>query len=694
MQFVGKLVTSVSDFYRDLNPATLTGAMDVIVVEDEETGERACTPFHVRIGKLNLMRPQDKRVDFQVNGERIEGVEMKVGEAGEAFFVVPEDILLRDKQPGDDDALSAGEDDLSLLSTSPLPPAPASPPHNPLVALDELNLSPVKTLSNAPATLSDSEVDYSVSGPPKLRQKWLDALEYLEEKARTMNQWRELHQASLRQSVRREDFRFYVVSPPLLVHPVAEYPFVIEEELKRCGRQLTADDLFTHSLLDPINVNRLIVRIGREWWFSGRLGVLIGMSGCMFDQIPDPLQWHQAVYPSPTAAIASKLSSTQPQSSPQPGGWRHWWSRSSAVPTDGSPRPAIPDQLSAPIPIPQRVGEISKAQDNNKQDYKLQETKQQENEKPKRFLKSLRLTSEQLKRLPIRPGANTVTFTFATGRNCQARLFLWPSTSRIVISDIDGTITKSDALGHILTFVGRDWTHSGVAGLYDRISKNGYRLLYLTARAIGQATSTRDYLKNVEQDKCQLPDGPVIMSPDRLLAALRREVIIGNPEEFKIACLQDIQRLFLPRHADPFYAGFGNRFTDAQSYHAVGIPAHRIFTVEPGGELRVEHGLGFASTYTRMMDVVDLFFPPVAVSESSAGGLEQGAMAVQEGFKDYNFWRVPTSQQTMDDLAAFLPPPKSTAVLAGDNIIIIERDSAGEEEEDEDDTTEGDSTFL
>ena len=79
MQFVGKLVTSVSDFYRDLNPATLTGAMDVIVVEDHLTKERACTPFHVRIGKLNLMRPQDKRVEVLVNGEVMERVEMKVG---------------------------------------------------------------------------------------------------------------------------------------------------------------------------------------------------------------------------------------------------------------------------------------------------------------------------------------------------------------------------------------------------------------------------------------------------------------------------------------------------------------------------------------------------------------------------------------------------------------------------------------
>jgi phosphatidate phosphatase LPIN len=49
------------------------------------------------------------------------------------------------------------------------------------------------------------------------------------------------------------------------------------------------------------------------------------------------------------------------------------------------------------------------------------------------------------------------------------------------------------------------------------------------------------------------------MSPDRLLTAFRREVIIGRPEEFKIACLRDILRLFGP--SNPYYAGFGNRIT-------------------------------------------------------------------------------------------------------------------------------------
>lgn len=37
-----------------------------------------------------------------------------------------------------------------------------------------------------------------------------------------------------------------------------------------------------------------------------------------------------------------------------------------------------------------------------------------------------------------------------------------------------------------------------------------------------------------------------------------REVIEKKPEEFKIACLRDIQSLF-PTNRNPFYAGFGNK---------------------------------------------------------------------------------------------------------------------------------------
>ena len=97
-----------------------------------------------------------------------------------------------------------------------------------------------------------------------------------------------------------------------------------------------------------------------------------------------------------------------------------------------------------------------------------------------------------------------------------------PNDVPIVISDIDGTITKSDALGHVLNMIGRDWTHKGVAKLYTDIVNNGYNIFYLTSRSVGQADMTRNYLNGVIQEDFKLPRGPVIMSPDRLMASLHR----------------------------------------------------------------------------------------------------------------------------------------------------------------------------
>jgi hypothetical protein len=65
-----------------------------------------------------------------------------------------------------------------------------------------------------------------------------------------------------------------------------------------------------------------------------------------------------------------------------------------------------------------------------------------------------------------------------------------------------------------------------------------------------------------------------------------REVIMRKPEVFKMACLRDIAHLF--RNRNPFYAGFGNRITDALSYRSVDVPSSRIFTIDSYGEVKLE----------------------------------------------------------------------------------------------------------
>ncbi|TMS19078.1 Phosphatidate phosphatase LPIN2 [Larimichthys crocea] len=116
----------------------------------------------------------------------------------------------------------------------------------------------------------------------------------------------------------------------------------------------------------------------------------------------------------------------------------------------------------------------------------------------------------------------------------------------------------SDALGHILPQFGKDWTHKGIARLYHKIHQNGYKFLYCSARAIGMAAITKDYLQWVNDKGTVLPKGPVLLAPSSLFSALHREVIEKKPEVFKIACLSDIRDLFNPQK-QPFYAAFGNR---------------------------------------------------------------------------------------------------------------------------------------
>ncbi|ELK29171.1 Phosphatidate phosphatase LPIN1 [Myotis davidii] len=157
------------------------------------------------------------------------------------------------------------------------------------------------------------------------------------------------------------------------------------------------------------------------------------------------------------------------------------------------------------------------------------------------YKKTLRLTSEQLKSLKLKNGPNDVVFSVTTQYQgtcrCEGTIYLWNWDDKVIISDIDGTITRSDTLGHILPTLGKDWTHQGIAKLYHKVSQ---------------------------------------------------EVIEKKPEKFKVQCLTDIRNLFFP-NTEPFYAAFGNRPADVYSYKQVGVSLNRIFTVNPKGELVQEH---------------------------------------------------------------------------------------------------------
>ncbi|TDG50231.1 hypothetical protein AWZ03_003447 [Drosophila navojoa] len=233
-------------------------------------------------------------------------------------------------------------------------------------------------------------------------------------------------------------------------------------------------------------------------------------------------------------------------------------------------------------------------------------------EPKERYKKTLRLSSSAIKKLNLKEGINEIEFSVTTAyqgtTRCKCYLFRWKHNDKVVISDIDGTITKSDVLGHILPMVGKDWAQLGVAQLFSKIEQNGYKLLYLSARAIGQSRVTREYLRSIRQGNVMLPEGPLLLNPTSLISAFHREVIEKKPEQFKIACLSDIRDLFPKK--DPFYAGYGNRINDVWAYRAVGIPIMRIFTINTKGELKHELTQTFQSSgYINQSLEVDEYFP-------------------------------------------------------------------------------------
>lgn len=121
-----------------------------------------------------------------------------------------------------------------------------------------------------------------------------------------------------------------------------------------------------------------------------------------------------------------------------------------------------------------------------------------------------------------------------------------------------------------------------------------------------------------------------------------------KPEVFKMACLRDIQRLFGPSAHIPFYAGFGNRITDALSYRSVNVPSSRIFTIDSTGEVKMEllELAGYKSSYIHMTDLVDQMFPPINRKWAPE-------------YTDFNYWKTPLPDIPLPDLS-----PPSPALSA------------------------------
>ncbi|KAF4023641.1 hypothetical protein G4228_015580 [Cervus hanglu yarkandensis] len=663
MNYMGQLAETVfgtvKGLYRGLNPATLSGGIDVLVVRQVD-GSFRCSPFHVRFGKLGVLRSREKVVDIEINGEPVD-LHMKLGDSGEAFFV---------------QELESDEEDVPpRLCTSPIPWGGLAgfPSDSPLGTTSEPDASIAGMVptgrkkkrrrrktkrkeDTAAADSSSEELEAGAESEPSLLEKPRpEPPGSIQQEGESSPEPKDIYPYSdgeWHPQASSGGLGARKWSAPDSVKPLGDCNPEQEPEpaadtagtvvLSLCGgladgRDVSAEKFNQHmvsyqdlarnpGLLDDPN---LVVKINKQHYNWAVAAPMILSLQAFQKNLPK-----------------STMDKLEKEKMPRKGGrWWFSWRRRDFPAKECS---AQREKTTAREQQGEKTEALS-SEDDTLDSPVILEAPSPPPSPPAHspaYKKSLRLSSSQIRRLNLQEGANDVVFSVTTQYQgtcrCRATIYLWKWDDKVVISDIDGTITKSDALGHILPQLGKDWTHQGITSLYHKIHLNGYKFLYCSARAIGMANLTKGYLQWVSEAGCGLPKGPILLSPSSLFSALHREVIERKPEVFKIACLSDVQQLFLPQE-QPFYAAFGNRPNDVTAYRQVGLPACRIFTVNPRGELSQELMKNHKSTYERLSEVVELLFPPVARGPSTD-------LAHPE-YSNFCYWREPLAPVDLDALA-------------------------------------------
>ncbi|KAJ1349366.1 hypothetical protein KIN20_004921 [Parelaphostrongylus tenuis] len=666
MDYAYRVIKNMKYFYNTINPATLSGAIDVVVVEQPD-GELKSTPFHVRFGKYGVFSYSNKYVDIQINGEEID-LKMKLGESGVAFFVEEAD----------------GHQVPSYMLTSPLP----EPGGSQTPSTDQVLTESAKILGENPAVISNermkntgkdasSEATVRISSEfqrPNQEQSLQEVqqrkrnlpfnssvfsvrknrslpdlhstdghgggkLSDNEEKvtksaskltsSRSLRQWKSqaldnapnhdkpLESVAVATKAPQRRKRSRTATQPISIK--------VEDESDSEGSALSASPPMP-SLLDSRFVDRIAdgalsdseVDQHRNIpephandvtdWKWGQLpetreNKLKQQQGKTADTLKAEgessgwtwFPWGTRSSPAPAAAPAVEEGISldelfSPTAPSDPSKFEKYLGKASstAVSIDsgtasrGTSQPSSPpcrtdgSNLADKTPTQEVVPTIN----NPAEQQRTRNASDQRSAVSSDDIFPLS-EDESEDSLGLVYGANECRFSITTkfqGTSwCSCNIYLYKWYERIVISDIDGTITKSDVLGHVIPAIGGTWAHTGVAELFNRIKNNGYKML---------------------------------LSPTSVLVAFRREVIERRPEEFKIAALTDLKKLFPVKQ--PFFAGFGNRETDVKSYLAVDIMPAQILIIDPSGRVRRSDSIGYVSNYLSMAtETADYLFPPL-----------------------------------------------------------------------------------
>ncbi len=172
------------------------------------------------------------------------------------------------------------------------------------------------------------------------------------------------------------------------------------------------------------------------------------------------------------------------------------------------------------------------------------------------------------------------------GSVADGTLAVWPKGVKVVVSDVDGTLTTSDWQ------LFKDVATKAPAAMYADADKaiqawsgKGYRVVYLTGRPQLFSRYSRNWL-----DAHKMPQG-VLRLTDDAGDAVPSE---AGVQAFKTQVLKDL----IASHGAQIRAGHGNAVTDIGAYQAAGIPNADLYIVGPHAGVK---GTTKVESYTKLL---------------------------------------------------------------------------------------------
>ena len=225
-----------------------------------------------------------------------------------------------------------------------------------------------------------------------------------------------------------------------------------------------------------------------------------------------------------------------------------------------------------------------------------------------------KFTTSQLQLMQLKWGINRACVVVVDLEvDIPFSIYLFPQDSRLILTDIDGMITKSNVAGFIRGYVGFDVHHDGVNEFCDKVADNGYKVIYLTVRPITLDLQTRKYLFKTlttsdDGNGFDLPESPLFLIPAAISDTAFSAAEKGAAA--KTATLKNIMELFTLK-SDVVYGAYGDEYSDTKAYLNIGIGIEKIYLIDKQGYM-INIGTGAKTSYKQQSDNIDEVYPSMA----------------------------------------------------------------------------------